>query len=480
MAHLIGRIRRRARKPVAGGSPVRLSPQAGRLQGKLQVGPQNDAYEREADAVAAQVMNTPDSAAQRACAACEEEDKAQRQTMPEEEEETLQAKAAPEIAQRQTEEEDEETLQAKRSPDALQRQPEAEEDEEVQAKARADSGFQAPARVSARIAALKGSGAPLGTSTRAFFEPRFGADFSQVRVHTGPEAQRAARGIGARAFTTGRDVVFGAGEYAPQSREGGTLLAHELTHVLQQGAAGRRDAPAQETPVRRWAIGAAPVPAVANWQEVPDGTGGAPDHAPRLNEARGIVSGLLGSTRCQNYFRDNCEGGTQSSLRDAFDAAQVYHIAVDGNLFGQNRLGTGNIAYNRKAYDQGKWFLAATLLHELYHVCAPTMAVNERELNAENAVERCRLYAPLIDSLSVRRGAVGSQVTITGLGFGPVQNENDRVELGGVTCPVVSWVFDRAASSVAITVTIPEGAATGMLRVINNNVRSNARRFTVI
>lgn len=71
-------------------------------------------------------------------------------------------------------------------------------------------------------------------ATRTFFEPRFGADFSQVRLHTDSRAADTARSINAKAFTVGSDIAFGAGQYRPESREGQHLLAHELTHVVQQ------------------------------------------------------------------------------------------------------------------------------------------------------------------------------------------------------------------------------------------------------
>ncbi|HEX6746778.1 MAG TPA: DUF4157 domain-containing protein [Longimicrobium sp.] len=83
--------------------------------------------------------------------------------------------------------------------------------------------------------ALAAPGQPLDEGTRAFMEPRFGHDFGHVRLHTGNAAAHAARSLHARAFTRGRDVVFGRGEYAPHTPEGRHLLAHELTHVVQQG-----------------------------------------------------------------------------------------------------------------------------------------------------------------------------------------------------------------------------------------------------
>ena len=81
---------------------------------------------------------------------------------------------------------------------------------------------------------LRSPGQPLDAGTRAFMEPRFGYDFSQVQVHTDARAAESARAVNALAYTVGRDVVFGTGQYAPETREGRRLLAHELTHVVQQ------------------------------------------------------------------------------------------------------------------------------------------------------------------------------------------------------------------------------------------------------
>ncbi|HEY0986980.1 MAG TPA: DUF4157 domain-containing protein [Kofleriaceae bacterium] len=82
--------------------------------------------------------------------------------------------------------------------------------------------------------ALASGGQPLSSSMRAFMEPRFGRDFSTVRVHAGQAASHAAAALGARAFTIGRNIVFGASEYAPETAAGQRLVAHELAHVVQQ------------------------------------------------------------------------------------------------------------------------------------------------------------------------------------------------------------------------------------------------------
>ena len=81
---------------------------------------------------------------------------------------------------------------------------------------------------------LRSPGQPLGADARAFMEPRFGHDFSYVRVHIDSRSAKAAEEVNAQAFTVGRDLVFGSGQYAPRTIDGQVLLAHELTHVLQQ------------------------------------------------------------------------------------------------------------------------------------------------------------------------------------------------------------------------------------------------------
>jgi len=87
-----------------------------------------------------------------------------------------------------------------------------------------------------RVRAATAGGQPLPAETRGFFEPRLGRDLGGVRVHTGGAAAEAARALDAKAFTLGRDVVFGGGEYAPHTAPGRRLIAHELAHTVQQGA----------------------------------------------------------------------------------------------------------------------------------------------------------------------------------------------------------------------------------------------------
>lgn len=221
-------------------------------QEKLKVGSPGDIYEKEADQISEQVMNMPEPVAQRQ--PVEEEEPIQArplaeqitplvQKQPEEEEEPIQAWP---LIQRQTEEE-EEPLQEKsllqrqseeeeepvQEKSLLQRQAE-EEEEPLQTRRSEESIPSVSSNIQDRIQSLKGGGQPLSPSTRSFFEPRFGRDFSNVRVHANSSAAQTAKAVQAKAFTVGNDVVFGAGQYQLGTNMGRRLLAHELTHVLQQ------------------------------------------------------------------------------------------------------------------------------------------------------------------------------------------------------------------------------------------------------
>src|SRR5687767_12102015 len=87
--------------------------------------------------------------------------------------------------------------------------------------------------------ALSSPGMPLDSALRQEMERRFAHDFSRVRVHTGAAADQSAHDLSAHAYTLGRDIVFGRGRYAPESADGRQLLAHELTHVVQQSLSSR-------------------------------------------------------------------------------------------------------------------------------------------------------------------------------------------------------------------------------------------------
>ena len=154
------------------------------IQPKLVVGPADDKYEREADRVAEQVMRMPEGdVLQRKSAKCDEDEK--------------------------------KVLQAKESPKQVSLNPARDVPPIVQG-------------------VLHSPGQPLDTEKRAFMEPRFGHDFSQVRVYTDAKAAESAQVVGARAYTVGRKIVFGTQQYSFGTPAGRRLLAHELTHFIQQ------------------------------------------------------------------------------------------------------------------------------------------------------------------------------------------------------------------------------------------------------
>ena len=129
--------------------------------------------------------------------------------------------------------------EADRVADAVMKIPEVKrqvgDEEIVQAKKIESTTPEVTDDLESQIHAIRGGGQPLAESERTFFELRFGSDFSQVRVHSDAQAAESAQAVNARAYTVEQDVVFGAGQYAPGTTTGKKLLAHELTHVVQQG-----------------------------------------------------------------------------------------------------------------------------------------------------------------------------------------------------------------------------------------------------
>jgi phage-related protein len=116
----------------------------------------------------------------------------------------------------------------------------AAEEETVQRLESTDATPVVPDDFSSQLRSNKGSGSTLPDDTRTHMESAFGADFSGVRIHADSSAERMSESVQAQAFTHGNDIYFGAGQYSPQSAEGQKLLAHELTHTIQQGATVRR------------------------------------------------------------------------------------------------------------------------------------------------------------------------------------------------------------------------------------------------
>ncbi|VXD24518.1 eCIS core domain-containing protein [Planktothrix paucivesiculata] len=227
--------------PITGntdGSPSRIQPKFNlSLQKKLTVGEAGDKYEQEADQVAEKVVqqiNTPSG---------EQSTSGQGVQRQEGEEDDLQMK--PDISSIQRQEEEEE-LQMKPDISAIQRQG---EEEEIQAKStqldqQVMTGGDASTELETSIQTAKGGGQHLDGGLQRSMGQAMGADFSGVKVHTDAQSDQLNQSIQAKAFTTGQDLFFRQGAYEPSSRSGQELIAHELTHVVQQngGAVQRQHA----------------------------------------------------------------------------------------------------------------------------------------------------------------------------------------------------------------------------------------------
>ncbi|MDY6943847.1 MAG: DUF4157 domain-containing protein [Pseudomonadota bacterium] len=142
------------------------------------------------------------------------------------------------------------TPQAKGAEPSSQAQTPVEAEEEIPVQRKAGSSSQQGGTLSgaqeSNVRSLAAGGEPLNQTTRSFFEPRMGTDLGDVRVHADARSGQLAQQLNARAFAYGQHVVFAPGEYQPESTAGRRLLAHELTHVLQQ-----RDAEPAAQPIRR-------------------------------------------------------------------------------------------------------------------------------------------------------------------------------------------------------------------------------------
>jgi len=212
------------------------------VQAKLKIGQPGDRYEQEADRVADTVMRQPvggatilerrrDPVIMRACPSCEEElPRRQRQGKPCPE---CEANLPADERRRLREERQQIRQEQQERRRALQQQ---REEEPLQRKELPGQGHEQTPNLDDQLnVTLNSGGQVIPAATRTFMEANLGHEFSEVRVHTDAQAAEAARQVRARAFTLGKNVVFGAGEYTPETVQGRRLLAHELTHVVQQG-----------------------------------------------------------------------------------------------------------------------------------------------------------------------------------------------------------------------------------------------------
>ena len=291
------------------------------IQTKLAIGQPGDIYEKEADAVADKVVQrlaepasiqakpfspigSVTSFVQKKCAHCEEEGKLQKK---EEEDESgllkgkLQKKP---IFESNTEPpDDEKNIQrkcaecAKEDEKKLQRKCDQCEKQREKLQKKPDLSYHqtTSSDIESRLHSSKGAGAPLPTATRAEMENSFGSDFSNVRIHNDSAAVQMSRDLNAQAFTHGSDVYFNSGKYDANSIGGKHLLAHELTHVVQQGAI---------TPgIQR----------LPSWDEIKEGAGEIYDSASQtVNDTIGNVADS--ATQTVNDVADAVTGAASGAV----------------------------------------------------------------------------------------------------------------------------------------------------------------------
>lgn len=228
------------------------------VQTKLTIGSPDDEYEQEADRVADEVMRKPDSRIQRQteegtkCKSCQAQEEVKRKTIwrsitPIVQRQRIQKQSWPSFDLSSGQEEEAVVTQRacinksiQLSAD-IQRQSESSfeevtesEDEYVRTKANVGTAEMASSSVEKSLYKSRGQGIPLANHTLSFMEDRFGANFGNVRIHNDGNAVNLNRHLKSHAFTHGSDIYFNSGKYNPESLQGQHLLAHELTHVVQQ------------------------------------------------------------------------------------------------------------------------------------------------------------------------------------------------------------------------------------------------------
>jgi hypothetical protein len=318
-----------------------------------------------------------------------------------------------------------------------------------------------------------GPGEPLAKADRAFFEPRFGRDFSSVRVHEDAIADRTARGIDARAFSYGNDIAFAHGE---REKGGRPLLAHELAHVTQDHTTAQRS-------VRRATIASAD--GHKKYKKVPT------SHRSTVEKALALIENAIKAKKCKDFFKDKCTGGSAGSAESTFNANTVYYLADHTTRFGLSDIrkvasDKHVVAYNQYAYDIGRWEIAATLLHEMFHTCDMTEDDMD-EILAEDATETCGFYAPWITGIKPTSLDVGDVIKLRGYQLGQTQDADHYVTMGGVRITDYQrWEQPKSASSVRVEFKVPAAVNTNYyfskdveLVTVNHGHESNKKTINV-
>ena len=377
------------------------------LQAKLTISSPNDVYEQEADRVADQVMRMPDPTLNRASI-----DSAPVRHL------------------------------------SLQRKCQECEEEKLQRKSQPPHTDTPSAGLDIVAATLRQGGRPLDATTRSFFEPRFGVDFSNVRIHTNTQAAESARAVNALAYTIGSNVVFNSGQYAPHRDSGRRLLAHELTHVVQQG--GGVSPPTAQAPhafgPSAWLSEASrrSIPAMSRHQDH-----ATPDTAAVVNQKIESDRGDARFTTTAGAFRHNLKaarvvsqsrGGPLIQRQPASDPVVAVDTECDTSETNPVLWFNYDSTQLRSDAAVDSTIHLASLIGRVRRHFASAAGLGRVELSGYASAEGdgahnldlSRRRAEHTRSLLESAGVPGSQVTIVGLGEStsrPGREWNRRVEI---------------------------------------------------
>jgi len=320
--HLEGvALQRKASCACGGDCPTCAEDESARqIQTKLQVSTPGDQYEQEADRVADQVMRVPDPVVQRQCKGCSG------------------------------------------SPVSTSTNDEAPR---IQLQTNGQAGAR---EVTSEFTSRLGAGTPLDAVSRQYFEPRFGHDFGDVRIHHDAAAAAAAAGVQARAFTLGHDVVFAAGEHNPRSESGRRLLAHELTHVVQQSGGARPTLQRQHVP--------------------PTGFSYTPP--PAVTRSIIEIQGIVGSTPDGVYGEDTRRAVEKYQTK--LSALSLYTATIDGRWGEKTDL--AHIAFANSSTAERKSYNCAGFAFKTYGFIdlAPTKAEYAKMTKLSDCSKTCSPY----------------------------------------------------------------------------------------
>ncbi|MEW4922925.1 DUF4157 domain-containing protein [Algibacter sp. 2305UL17-15] len=334
------------------------------IQPKLKIGKPGDAYEVEADAMASKVMNNtkPQEAIQKT-----------EGTEEEVQQKPLAASVTP-LVQKQSEAVEEEAVQTKCADCEQEEKVQRMEEEEEALQTKPKGASIAPINIESSLKSSKGSGQRLPKPVKHDMESGFGVDFSQVNIHTDNNAVQMNKQLHAQAFTHGNDIYFNKGKYNPSSNDGKHLLAHELTHTIQQKGMIHKS-------IQKFSYGSGSAPH-ADYSAVPK------KEKARIDKAMAIVKKIVDNPDkfpvCHNFFKNNTPGGSSKTLKEIYNRMKVW-FDKDNSVYGSSIV-PNDLAYTSETWRWGRWSLAGMFIHEMMH-----LAGQDNEATNDLATKKCRL-----------------------------------------------------------------------------------------